>query len=93
MEIELSTSVRKGKHNKKEPQMGQTLCTRRIILSSNVLLVNSCDSIIALFYLWLLLYGPFTISLYRTIMNRIGGVMVSVLASSVVNDGFDHRSG
>jgi hypothetical protein len=26
-------------------------------------------------------------------MNHIGGVMVSVLASSVADDGFDHPSG
>ena len=93
MEIVLNTSVGKGKHDRKEPQIGQILCPPRIILSSNFLLVNSCHSIIALFYLWLMLYEPFTISLYRTIMNPIGGVMVSVLASSVVDDGFDHPSG
>ena len=93
MEIVLKTSVGKGKHDRKEPQMGQILCTCRIILSSNFLLVNSCHSIIALFSLWFLLYEPFIISLYRTIMNPISGVIVSVLASSVVDDWFDHPSG
>jgi hypothetical protein len=93
MEIVLNTSVGKGKHGRKEPQMGQILCTRRIILSSNFLLVYSSHSIIALCYLWFLLHEPFTIALYRTIMNHIGGVMVSVLASNVVDDGFDHPSG
>jgi hypothetical protein len=29
---------------------------------------------------------------YSTYLNRIGGVMVSVLASSVVDRGFEHRS-
>ena len=93
MEFVLNTSVGKGTHDRKEPQMGQILCTRRIILSSNFLLVYSSHSIIALCYLWFLLYEPFTIALYRTIMNHIGGVMVSVLASSVVDDGFDNPSG
>jgi hypothetical protein len=30
---------------------------------------------------------------FLIIHNRIGGVMVSVLASSVVDRGFEHRSG
>jgi hypothetical protein len=93
MEIVLNTSVRKGKHDRKEPQMDQILCTRRIILSTNFLLIYSWHGIIALFYLWFLLYEPFTISLYRTCMNGIGSVMVIVIASSVVDGGFDHRSG
>jgi hypothetical protein len=89
MEIVLNTSVRKGKHDRKEPHMGQILCTRRITLSSNFLLIYSWHSIIALFYLWFLLYEPFTLSLYRTCMNGINGVMVIVIASSA----FGHRSG
>ena len=93
MEIVLNTSVRNGKHDRKEPQMDQILCMRRIILSSNFLLIYSSHSIVALFYLWFLLYEPFTISLYRTCMNGIGGVMIIVIASSAVDGGFDHRSG
>jgi hypothetical protein len=89
MEIVLNTSVRKGKHDRKEPHMGQILCTRRITLSSNFLLIYSWHSIIALFYLWFLLYEPFTLFLYRTCMNGINGVMVIVIASSA----FGHRSG
>jgi hypothetical protein len=93
MEIVLNTSVRKGKHDRKEPHMGQILCTRRITLSSNFLLIYSWHSIIALFYLCFLLYEPFTLSLYRTCMNGINGIMVIVIASSAVDGGFGHRSG
>ena len=73
--------------------MSQILCTRRIILSSACLLVNSCHSIIALFYLWFLLFLSLKMSLYRNLMNCIGSVIVNVLEFRAVDRAFQDRLG
>jgi hypothetical protein len=46
-----------------------------------------------IFYCYILYYSDFLIDyMYLHIFNRINGVMVSVLASSAVDSGFDPRS-
>jgi len=42
--------------------------------------------------MYYILYVVYMTSCY-TICDRIGGVMVSVLVSSVIDRGFEHRSG